>query len=108
VRLGLYSSTVAGSSLKLGSSFNLLADRLRSNIFREDEVQVSLLWLALGLAVVTAIGRGFWLYRASLTWPTADGVITRLDVDRQRDTNGGHYFRATFSYDFRDPQGHRV
>jgi hypothetical protein len=49
---------------------------------REDEVQVSLLWLALGLAVVTAIGRGFWLYRASLTWPTADGVITRLDVDR--------------------------
>jgi hypothetical protein len=66
------------------------------------------LWLALGLAVVTAIGRGLWLYRASLTWPTADGVITRLDVDRQRDGNGGHYFRATFSYDFRDPQGHRV
>ena len=75
---------------------------------REDEVQVSLLWLAIGLAVVTAISRGLWLYRASLTWPTADGVITRLDVDRQRDANGGHYFRATFSYDFRGPQGHRV
>ena len=77
---------------------------------REDEVQVSLLWLALGLAVVTAIGRGFWLYRASLTWPTADGIITRLDVDRQRDAgaDGGHYFGATFSYDFRDPQGHRM
>jgi hypothetical protein len=75
---------------------------------REEEVQVCLLWLALGLAVVTAIGRGLWLYRAFLTWPTADGVITRLDLDRQRDTSGGHYFRATFSYDFRDPQGHRV
>jgi Protein of unknown function (DUF3592) len=75
---------------------------------REDEVQVSLLWLALGLAVVTAIGRGFWLYRASLTWPTAEGVITRIDVDRQPDTNGGHYFRATFSYEFRDPHCHRV
>jgi len=75
------------------------------NHLREDEVQVSLLWLALGLAVVTATGRGFWLYRASLTWPTADGVITRIDVDRQRDTNGGHYFRATFSCEFRGPQG---
>jgi len=28
-RLGLYSSSVARSSLNLGSSFNLLADRLR-------------------------------------------------------------------------------
>jgi len=71
---------------------------------------VNLLWLALGLAVVAVIGRGFWLYRASLTWPTADGVITRLDVDRQQDggLHGGHYYRATFSYDFRDPQDHRV
>ncbi len=50
---------------------------------------MTLLWLALGLALVTAIGRGFWLYRASLTWPTADGVITRLDVDRQHDP-GAH------------------
>jgi Protein of unknown function (DUF3592) len=77
---------------------------------REDETQVTLLWLALGLALVTAIGRGFWLYRASLAWPTADGVITRLDVDRLHDpgAHGGHYFRATFSYDFRDPQGNRL
>ena len=45
---------------------------------------------------------GFWLYRASLTWPTADGVITRIDIERCRDASihGGHYFRAAFSYDF--------
>jgi Protein of unknown function (DUF3592) len=71
---------------------------------------MTLWWLALGLALISAIARGFWLYRASLTWPTADGVITRLDVDRPQDRSvgGGHYFRATFTYDFRDPTGHRV
>jgi hypothetical protein len=68
------------------------------------------LWLALGAALAIAIGRGFWLYRASLTWPTADGIITRLDVDRVQDASvyGGHYYRATFSYDFRDHKGNRV
>jgi hypothetical protein len=41
-------------------------------------------WLVgLGLALIAAvIARGFWLYRASLTWPTADGVITRIDIER--------------------------
>jgi hypothetical protein len=60
--------------------------------------------------VVYGIARGFWLYRASITWPTADGKITRLDVERMNDpiTNGGHYYRATFTYDFRDPRGNRV
>jgi hypothetical protein len=63
--------------------------------------------LALGLAGIAAIARGFWLYRASLTWPTADGVITRVDVERLRagGQNGGHYFRATFTYDFHAPPG---
>jgi len=37
-------------------------------------------WLALGTAVLSAIARGFWLYRASLAWPTADGLITRIDI----------------------------
>jgi len=71
---------------------------------------MTLLWLALGLALITAIARGFWLYRASLTWPTADGVITRLDVDRHQDpsVDGGHYFCAAFTYDFSDLAGHRV
>lgn len=61
--------------------------------------------LALGLGVISAIARGFWLYQAALTWPTANGVITRIDIERRRDggQNGGHYFCATFSYDFRDP-----
>jgi Protein of unknown function (DUF3592) len=65
--------------------------------------------LALGLAAISAIARGFWLYRASLTWPTADGVITRMDIERHRDANmhGGHYFCATFSYDFHDPAANR-
>lgn len=67
-------------------------------------------WLALGIAVISAIARGFWLYRASLTWPTADGEITRLNIERKRDAGmpSGHYYCATFTYDFRDPQGHRM
>ena len=44
-----------------------------------------LFWLAVALGTVAVIVRGFWLYRASLTWPTADGVITRLEVERKRD-----------------------
>jgi len=45
--------------------------------------------------------------RASLAWPTADGLITRIDIERRQDTGigGGHYFCATFSYDFRDAPG---
>jgi len=65
-------------------------------------------WLALALASVAVIARGFWLYRASLTWHTADGKITRLDVERKQDpgTNGGHYLCATFTYEFHDNGGH--
>ena len=57
-----------------------------------------------------AIARGFWLYRASLTWPTADGVITRIDIERKYSggSTSGHYFSATFTYDFYDSPGHRV
>jgi hypothetical protein len=63
-----------------------------------------------GIAVLSAIARGFWLYRGSLTWPTADGSITRIDIERRPDAGigGGHYFCATFSYDFRDAKGCRV
>lgn len=67
----------------------------------------NLFWLVLALATVAVIARGFWLYRASLTWPTADGAITALDIERKRDTSGGHYFCATFTYDFQDPNGQR-
>jgi len=67
-------------------------------------------FVVLGLALVAVLARGFWLYRASLTWPTADGVITRIDVERKNSggSHRGHYFSATFTYDFRDPQGRRV
>src|SRR5215470_5422499 len=63
-----------------------------------------------GLVIVAIIARGFWVYRSSLTWPTADGVITKIDVVRRNDTSShsGHYFSATFTYDFYDPQGHRI
>jgi hypothetical protein len=66
--------------------------------------------LALGLAAACAIARGFWLYRVSLTWPTADALITRIDIGRQRDgtLHGGHYFCATFTYDFSIPAGDRL
>lgn len=64
-------------------------------------------WWSLALAGAAVIARGFWLYRASLSWPAADGVITRLDVERRNDAGGGHYFCATFSYEFEDPGGER-
>ena len=66
--------------------------------------------LAVAIATVAVITRGFWLYRTSLTWPTADGAITRLDIQRKRDAGitGGHYFCATFTYEFLDPDGHRL
>lgn len=69
----------------------------------------TIVWIAfcgLGLFIIGAIARGFWIYRKSLTWPTADGEITRLDIER-RSAGDGHYFRATFSYDFRDAGGAR-
>ena len=66
-----------------------------------------LLWLALAPPIAAVIARGLWVYWASLTWPTADGIITRLDVERRRDgsTYGGYYYRATFTYDFLDSNG---
>jgi hypothetical protein len=78
-------------------------------MYRTQEFQTIGL-LALGLAAISAIARGFWLYRASLTWPTADGVITRIDIERRWDASihGGHYFCATFSYDFRNPAANRL
>ena len=67
-------------------------------------------WLVIGVAVAAVIARGVWLYQASLTWPTADGAITQLEVKRIQDSisDGGHYFRATWSYDFCDSNGTRV
>lgn len=67
-------------------------------------------FIALCVGAVSAIARGFWLYRASLTWPTADGVITGVCIERRRDAglHGGHYFCATFSYDFYGPTANRL
>jgi len=66
-------------------------------------VTLAMPWLiGLGLVLIAAvIARGFWLYRASLTWPTADGVITRIDIERKSSggSPSGHYFSATFAYD---------
>jgi hypothetical protein len=75
-------------------------------------VALAMPWLiGLCLALIAAvIARGFWLYRASLTWPTANGIITRIDIERKRSAGSpsGHYFSATFAYDFHDPSGRRV
>ena len=70
----------------------------------------TLFWLALAVAIVAVIGRVLWLYRGSTNWPTADGAITRLDIERKRDGGraGGHYFCATFTYEFQDADGHRL
>ena len=76
-------------------------------MFRSSNYQM-LFWLAASSVTIAVIARGLWLYRASLTWPTADGVISRVDIERRRDPSGGRYFRATFSYDFQDPDGRPV
>jgi hypothetical protein len=59
-------------------------------------------WLAVGLTVVSGIARGFWLYRASLKRPTADGEITRVDIERRQRVGAttGHYFCAMFASAF--------
>ena len=69
-----------------------------------------LLWLALVLAAVAVIARGVWLYRASLTWPTSEGVITVLKIERKRGASiaSGYYFCATFTYEFLDTDGRRL
>ena len=43
----------------------------------------------------------------SSLWPTADGVITRIDIARKSSggSPSGHYFSATFTYNFCDPSG---
>jgi hypothetical protein len=64
-------------------------------------------WGALALATLVVIARGCWLYRASLGWPTVDGTITRIDIQRKR-TSSGPYFSATFTYEFRDSNGHHL
>jgi hypothetical protein len=60
----------------------------------------------LGVAALSVIARAFWVYRKSWTWPTADGVVTRLDVEAIR-MGDGRSILATFTYDFPDPSGHR-
>src|SRR5579864_9152895 len=78
-------------------------------MLRSHEYQI-LFWLAVALLTIAVIARGLWLYRASLTWPTAEGAITGLDIQRKTDGSGagGHYFCATFTYDFLDPNGRRL
>jgi hypothetical protein len=77
-----------------------------------DLVSSATAWLiGLVLALIAAvIARGFWLYRTSLTWPTADGIITRIDIQGKYGGGStfGHYFSATFTYDFYDSPRHRV
>ena len=67
----------------------------------------ALFWLIPAFVVVVALGRTFWVYRGSHSWPVVDGAITSLDVQRKRDAGGGPYIRATFTYEFNDLEGHR-
>jgi len=78
-------------------------------MLRSNDYQM-LFWLAPALAAVAVVTRGFWLHRASLTWPTTEGAITGLNVERKRGASipSGHYFCATFTYQFLDTDGHRL
>ena len=65
-----------------------------------------LLWLIPVMVIVVVLGRTIWAFRGSRNWPTADGTITRLDVQRRQDADG-HYSCATFTYEFQDSEGRR-
>lgn len=70
-------------------------------MLRSNDYQM-LSWLALAFSNCHCDRTCFWLNRASLTWATADGAITRLDIERKWDAGSCHYFCATFTYDFQD------
>lgn len=61
-----------------------------------------------GLALIYALARAFWRYRGVETWPTAEGTITRVEIQEFYVPDTGHtcYF-ASVGYDFRDPLGER-
>ena len=67
----------------------------------------ALLWSAVVLVIAVLIGRIAWVLCTSRKWPTADGTITRFDVQRRQDggLHGGHYFSALFTYEFHDLGG---
>jgi hypothetical protein len=46
-------------------------------------------------------------FRGASNWPTADGTVTRLDVQRKQEADG-HYSCAIFTYEFQDLDGRRV
>jgi hypothetical protein len=64
------------------------------------------LWFAVVMVLALVLGRTFWVYRGSRSWPTADGTIRRLDVESRRGADG-HYSRAIFTYEFQDLEGRR-
>jgi len=63
-----------------------------------------IVWVALALVAVIALGRTIWAYRGSANWPTVEGTITGLGVQQKRD-NDGRYSYATFTYEFQDSAG---
>lgn len=65
-----------------------------------------LFWIIPVLVIGVMLGRTLWAFRGSRNWPTADGTITRLDVQRKQDADG-HYSCATFTYEFQDLEGHQ-
>lgn len=68
-----------------------------------------ILWLVPVLVLAVALGRTLWVYRGSKDWPVADGTIDRIDIERIQGavSDGGHYFRAVFTYSFEDSTGKR-
>jgi hypothetical protein len=63
-----------------------------------------IVWVALAVVAVIALGRTIWAYRGSANWPKVEGIITGLDVQRRSDGEG-QYCCATFTYKFQDCEG---
>jgi hypothetical protein len=63
-----------------------------------------IVWLALLVVAVIALGRTIWAYRGSGNWPMVEGTITGLDVQQRRGADG-RYSYATFTYEFQDCEG---
>ena len=66
----------------------------------------ALLWLIPAVGIAVVLGRTLWAFRGSSNWPTADGTIVHLDLQRRQDS-GGHHTCAIFTYEFQDLEGCR-
>ena len=61
-------------------------------------------FFSMGLFLLVGIGLTFWGWtilqnaRASASWPTADGIVTRSEVTHSTDSDGGDSYSPKVTY----------